>query len=167
MKKGGEEMEPMEQIYQKYADTVFRFIFSKTQDYHIAEELTQETFYQAVRSISKYDGKCKISTWLCAIAKNQLYTYYRKNPQMEEMVNDNISVRSAEEEVLDNEMRTQMLKILHSCSEPYREVLYLRILGGLSFKQIGDILGRSENWARVTFYRGKEKIREELLNDEK
>lgn len=160
-------MEPMEQIYQKYADTVFRFIFSKTQDYHIAEELTQETFYQAVRSISKYDGKCKISTWLCAIAKNQLYTYYRKNPQMEEMVNDNISVRSAEEEVLDNEMRTQMLKILHSCSEPYREVLYLRILGGLSFKQIGDILGRSENWARVTFYRGKEKIREELLNDEK
>ncbi|WP_461809714.1 RNA polymerase sigma factor [Faecalimonas sp.] len=160
-------MEPIEQIYRKYADTVFRFIFSKTQDYHIAEEVTQETFYQAVRSISKYDGKCKISTWLCAIAKNQLYTYYRKNPQMEEMVCDNSSVRSAEEEVLDNEMRTQMLKILHNCSEPYREVLYLRIWGGLSFKEIGDILNRSENWARITFYRGKEKIREELLNNEK
>ena len=65
-------MQPMEEIYQEYARTVFKYLLSKTHDEDLAEELTQETFYQALKSIDRFDESCKISTWLCAIAKNQL-----------------------------------------------------------------------------------------------
>lgn len=155
-------MEDMNQIYQKYAKTVYGYIFAKTSDHHIAEEITQETFYQAIKSINRYDGTCKISTWLCAIAKNQLKTYYRKNPQMSELSELKYPVESPEEQALKNIIETNILKKMHSFKEPYREVMYLRLLGGLSFKEIGNILDKSENWARVTFYRGKG-----IENDEK
>lgn len=160
-------MESMNEIYQKYARTVYGYIFAKTNDHHIAEELTQETFYQAVKSINRYDGSCKISTWLCAIAKNQLKTYYRKNPKMAEITDAEHVASSAENQALDNLMTSDILKVIHNQKESYREVLYLRILGDLSFKEIGNILGKSENWARVTFYRGKEKLKGELEEYEK
>ena len=76
-------MQKVDEIYQKYARTVYKYLLSKTHDENIAEELTQETFYQALRCIDRYDGSCKISTWLCAIAKNQLLSYWRKHPQHE------------------------------------------------------------------------------------
>ena len=160
-------MESMNQIYQKYAKTVYGYIFAKTNDHQIAEELTQETFYQGIKSINRYDGSCKISTWLCAIAKNQLKTYYRKNPKMAELTDDEHGGKTAENQALDNLMTGDILKVIHNQKEPYREVLYLRILGALTFKDIGNILGKSENWARVTFYRGKEKLKGELEEYEK
>lgn len=160
-------MDAMEQIYKKYADTVYRFLYSKTHDHHVAEELTQETFYHAVKNISRYDGNCKISTWLCAIAKNQLLTYYRKNPSADELSDSQDFVLSAESEVLDQMAQNDILRKLHQLPEPYREIMYLRVLGSLSFKEIGDITGKSENWARTTFYRGKLKLREELKYDGK
>ena len=160
-------MESMNQIYQKYAKTVYGYIFAKTNDHQIAEELTQETFYQGIKSINRYDGSCKISTWLCAIAKNQLKTYYRKNPKMVELTNVEHATVTTENNILDNLMTSDILKTIHNQKEPYREVLYLRLLGELSFKEIGNILGKSENWARVTFYRGKEKLKGELEEYEK
>ena len=160
-------MESMNQIYQKYAKTVYGYIFAKTNDHQIAEELTQETFYQGIKSINRYDGSCKISTWLCAIAKNQLKTYYRKNPKMAELTDDEHGGKTAENQALDNLMTGDILKVIHNQKEPYSEVLYLRILGALTFKDIGNILGKSENWARVTFYRGKEKLKGELEEYEK
>lgn len=155
-------MQSIEDIYQQHAQTVYRYLFSMTHDHHLAEELTQETFYQAVRSIHRYDGTCKISTWLCAIAKNQLYVYRRKHPATEEWEGNDGFVPSAESDVLSESNRVELLKKLHECKEPFREILYLRLFGNLSFKEIGEIMGKTENWARVTFYRGKEKLREEL-----
>lgn len=159
-------MQSMEEIYQKYAQTVYRYLFSLTQNHHLSEELTQETFYQAIRSIDRYDGSCKISTWLCAIAKNQLQVYRRKHPVVEEWeANDGVAL-SAEKDALMQASRIDILKKLHECPEPFREILYLRIFGNLSFREIGEILGKTENWARVTFYRGKEKLRKEFEQDE-
>lgn len=155
-------MQSIEDIYQQHAQTVYRYLFSKTHDHHLSEELTQETFYQAVRSINRYDGTCKISTWLCSIAKNQLYVYRRKHPEMEEWEGEDLTVPSAENDVLSESNRVELMKKLHECQEPYREILYLRLFGNLSFKEIGEIMGKTENWARVTFYRGKEKLRKEL-----
>lgn len=150
----------MGDVYRKYADMVYRYLLSLTHDSHVAEELTQETFYQAIRSSGKYDGSCKISTWLCAIAKNVLLTYRRKNPQHEELdaLNDHSSL-SAEDQALGSLERVELLRRLHLLGDPFREVLYLRIFGDLSFREIGEILEKSENWARVTFYRGKEKLK--------
>ena len=173
-------MQFTDEIYQTYARTVYKYLLSLTYDEEIAQELTQETFYQAVRCIGRYDESCSISTWLCAIAKNQLSVYRRKHPVLESMDGDNRdglpvssvsrngaydSVSSAEKNALDSENRVELMKKLHLCQEPFREILYLRIFGNLSFKEIGEIMGRTENWARVTFYRGKEKLRKEIMKD--
>ena len=154
-------MESMDKIYMEYADLVYRFLLAKTANPDLAEELTQETFYQAIRSSHRFDGSCKVSTWLCAIAKNQLLAYLRKNPVHEDVEEVKLSTQSAEETYLQTQTRVQLLKQLHSLAEPYREVMYLRLFGELSFREIGDILEHSENWARVTFYRGKEMLRRE------
>ena len=154
----------MEEIYQHYAKTVYHFLLARTGNDDVAEELTQETFYEAIRSIDRYDESCKISTWLCGIAKNLLLTYRRKHPDTEELEGEAVSelqTDSAEQDAIDQISRMELLRKLHDLEEPYREVTYLRALGGLSFSEIGDIQGKSENWARVTYYRAKEKLRKE------
>lgn len=160
-------MQSMDEIYKEYARTVYKYLLSLTHDSDLAEELTQETFYQAIRSIERFDGSCAISTWLCAIAKNQLFSYQRKHPAMDSLEAYDKIEESAESDVFDSLNRVELLKRLHSCPEPVREILYLRIFGNLSFKEIGEIMGRTENWARVTFYRGKEKLRKEIRGYEK
>ena len=160
-------MQSMDEIYQTYARTVYKFLLSKTHNEDIAEELTQETFYQAIKSIHRYDGSCKLSTWLCAIAKNQLLVYQRKHPT-EESIDDyqNLSMENVEAEVFDRMQRIELMKRLHVCPEPFREILYLRIFGSLSFKEIGEIMGKTENWARVNFYRAKERLKKEVEKNE-
>ena len=154
-------MDDMTAIYRQHAQTVYKFLLSQTRDPGLAEELTQETFYQAVRSIDRFDGTCKVSVWLCQIAKHLWYQQLRKQkrevPLSEEGVD--VPLPSAEEETLDRAGRLELLRQVHSLSEPYREVVYLRAFGDLSFREIGDVLGKTENWARVTFYRGKEKLK--------
>ena len=151
----------MNAIYRQHAQTVYKFLLSQTRDPGLAEELTQETFYQAVRSIDRFDGKCKVSVWLCQIAKHLWYQQLRKQkrevPLSEEGVD--VPLPSVEEETLDRAGRLELLRQVHSLPEPCREVVYLRAFGDLSFREIGDVLGKTETWARVTFYRGKEKLR--------
>lgn len=160
-------MQSMDEIYQTYARTVYKFLLLKTHNEDIAEELTQETFYQAIKSIHRYDGSCKLSTWLCAIAKNQLLVYQRKHPT-EESIDDyqNLSMENVEAEVFDRMQQIELMKRLHVCPEPFREILYLRIFGSLSFKEIGEIMGKTENWARVNFYRAKERLKREVEQNE-
>ncbi len=151
-------MQSMEEIYQQYAQTVYRYLFSLVRDPDLAEELTQETFYQAIRSIDRFDGSCKITTWLCAIAKNALRTHQRKHPPTEDIDELPLQAPSAEAEAISAEAKLSLMRRLHALPEPYREIIYLRSLGNLSFREIGELLDRSENWARVTFYRAKEKL---------
>lgn len=127
----------------------------------LSEELTQETFYQAVKSIDRYNGQCKMSVWLCQIAKHSYYKYLEHNKKQERaMFRDNLIHTSPEVEIIDSEDRIALYRKIHLLEEPYKEVLLLRILGGLSFKEIGEIQQKNENWARVTFYRSKIKLRE-------
>lgn len=165
-KKGGKGVQSMDEIYQAYAKTVYKFLLSKTHDENLAEELTQETFYQAIKSIDRFDGKSKLSTWLCAIAKNQWLVYQRKHPIEESIDNAEISSTCVESEVFSAERRVELMKKLHLCPEPLREILYLRIFGSLSFREIGEIMGKTENWARVNFYRAKERLKKEINQNE-
>ena len=155
-------MQSMDEIYQKYAQTVYHFLLSHTRDADLAEELTQETFYQAIRTSDRFDESCKLSTWLCAIAKNVLLTYRRKHPVTEELPEEMPAGASAESEAIASVGRLELIRLLHELPEPAREVMYLRVFGGLSFAEIGEVLGRSENWARVTFYRAKERLRKDV-----
>ena len=152
-------MQSMEEIYQQHAQTVYRFLMTHTRDADLAEELTQETFYQAIRSSDRFDESCKVSTWLCAIAKRVLFTYRRKHPVTEELEEQTMSVPSAESEAVETVSRMELIRLVHDLPEPAREVVYLRAFGGLSFAEIGEVQGKTENWARVTFYRAKEKLR--------
>ncbi|MBQ9341380.1 MAG: sigma-70 family RNA polymerase sigma factor [Lachnospiraceae bacterium] len=159
-------MQPIEEIYREYASMVYKYLISLTRDEDLAEELTQETFYQAIKSSNKYDESCKISTWLCAIAKNVLMTYRRKHPVLEDVDETEVATESAEAEAIGNVSRVELLKKIHDMEEPYKEVIYLRVFGGLSFAEIGEIIGKNENYARVTFYRGKEKLGKEVTENE-
>ena len=155
-------MESMEKIYAKYAKIVYGFLLTKTKNPDLAEELTQETFYQAVKCIDTFQQKSSVSTWLCGIAKNIWFDYLRKNKTAEPL--DETSgepVESAEAVFFQSWNNINLLKMLHNLREPMREVMYLRLSGDLSYRQIGEIMGKSENWARVTFYRGKEIIMKE------
>ena len=149
-------MKDLDAVYRQHAQTVYKFLLSQCRDPQTAEELTQETFYQAVRSIDRFDGSCKVSVWLCQIAKHLWYQHLRKANRETELPEEAELplVPSAEEEA-------------HELPEPGREVVYLRAFGGLSFREIGDVLGKTETWARVTFYRGKERLKQGGCDDEK
>ena len=158
----------MQRNYQEYARTVYKYLLSLTRDEQTAEELTQETFCQAIQSCEKYDGSCSMPTWLCAIAKNVLRTYRRKHPpheDIDEIPEEAFATPSAESGAEASDERVRLFRRLHELPEPYREILYLRIFGGLSFREIGEVQGKTENWARVTFYRGKEKLRDTLSEE--
>lgn len=155
-------MDSMEQVYAKHARMVYGFLLSKTKNPDLAEELTQETFYQAVKSINTFQGKSSMPTWLCGIAKNIWFEYLRKNKIEDPLSEANeTKVESAEAVFFQSWSSMNLLKALHRLREPMREVMYLRLSGNLSYRQIGEIMGKSENWARVTFYRGKELILKE------
>ena len=160
-------MDDMDTIYRQYAQTVYHFLLSQTHDEHLAEELTQETFYQAIRSIERFDGSCKLSVWLCQIAKHLWYQHLRrrKRETAAEEIPEGI-VPSAEEAALSGEGQVELLKRVHALPPDQREVVYLRSFGGLSFREVGAVLGRSETWARVTFHRGREALRKGGRQDE-
>lgn len=162
-------MEDMREVYRQHAQTVYKFLLAKTRDEHLAEELTQETFYQAVKSVDRFDGSCKVSVWLCQIAKHLWYQHLRKQKRETPRSPEDMPEApgpSAEERLLEQEGRMDLLRLVHGLPEPAREVVYLRAFGGLSFREIGDVCGKTETWARVTFYRSKEKLRNGGADDE-
>lgn len=159
-------MEDMDAIYQEYAQTVYKYLMATTHDADLAEELCQETFYQAVKSIQRFDGSCKISVWLCQIAKHQWYQYLKKHHR--EIPTEEIPempIKSAEQQVMADVGKLELLQKIHALPEAMKEVVYLRAFGGLSFREIGEVTGHTENWARVTFYRGKEKLKGEMTDE--
>lgn len=155
----------MEEIYHAHARTVYRYLLSLTGDPDLAEELTQETFYQAVRTVNRFDGTCKVTTWLCGIAKNVLRTYRKKHPVSDPLEEATALTGSPESQALERAGRLELLQTLQRLEGEMREVMYLRLLGNLSFREIGEVLSRSENWARVTYFRGKERLKKELNSD--
>ena len=162
-------MEDMREVYRQHAQTVYKFLLAKTRDEHLAEELTQETFYQAVKSVDRFDGSCKVSVWLCQIAKHLWFQHLRKQKREAPVLPEDLPESpgpSAEERLLEQEGRMDLLRLVHGLPEPAREVVYLRAFGGLSFREIGDVCGKTETWARVTFYRSKEKLKNGGASDE-
>ena len=163
------EHRSFEQIYLQYYKPVYAYLMTLCQNEELAAELTQETFYQAVRSADRFDGSCKVSVWLCQIAKHLWFQHLRKANRETELPEEAELplVPSAEEEAVSRSGQLDMLRRVHELPEPGREVVYLRAFGGLSFREIGDVLGKTETWARVTFYRGKEQLKQGGCDDEK
>lgn len=161
-------MAELEEIYHHYFKDVYLFVYSLCKDKNIAEDITSETFLKAIKSIDRFKGDCDIRVWLCQIAKNSYFSFLRKNKMavnLEDIAEpmDDINV---EKLIQSSEDRMRIHEILHHLSEPYKEVFSLRIFGELSFKQIANLFGKTENWACVTFHRAKNKIRMEMREHE-
>ena len=154
----------LEQIYREHATTVYRYLFSLTNNSDLAEELTQETFYRAINSIGTYNGTCKISVWLCQIAKHIWYQELdRKKKRATEKFDENTpsNEMSPEDATVFKDDKLALYRAINLLSVPMREVVYMRITGELSFAEIGEIMNKNETWARVTFYRAKQKLMED------
>lgn len=154
-----------EEIYRKYFSDIFLYIRRLSGDPHIAEEITSETFLKALSSINKFRGDCDVRVWLCQIAKNSYYSYIRKNKctvPIDELYHIHDSGGSIDEDIFVKFEAYRINKILHTIDEPYREVFMWRVFAELSFKQIGQIFHKSDNWACVTFHRCKMMIKEKL-----
>lgn len=154
-------MEDFDSLYREYAVRVYKYIFSCCHSYDISEEITQETFYRAIKSIKNYNGSCKVDVWLCQIAKHIWYQILEKQhkKQTVELTEANsIATSSLEEDFIFAQEKMELFKQLQLLDANTREVIYLRLTGEFSFREIGEILGKEEIWARVTFYRGKQKI---------
>lgn len=169
----------MDELYRQNAKIVYYFLYSLCHDRELAEELTQETFFRAFQSLERYNGTCKLSSWLCQIAKHLYYQHLRRAnrevplPDSETDPGRSAAAAYASDGEENPERRAiaklellDVLKDMQLLPAQMREVMYLRITGDLSFKEIGDILGKSENWARVNFYRGKELLLKRRIQNE-
>jgi len=167
-------VDDLSEMYKTNAKEVKTFLILLTSNVDLAEELTQETFYQAVKSIHRYNGNCKLSVWLCQIAKHTYYNHLKKEKNNKHLSVENImqmgldspsNVDGPDVEVIKRNTLISIHKKIHPLKEPYREIFLLRTSINLSFKEIGEIFDKSENWARVTYYRAKTTLAEKIEGD--
>lgn len=160
----------IEKIYKEYSKQVYNFIFSISHNEDLSEEIVQETFYIAIKNINKFRGECKINVWLCQIAKRLLYKQMQKSNKnhirFENLLDEDTKQVSQEneEKIIEKDYLYSKIRKLDDLSQ---QIIFLRISSDLSFKQIGEIVGKTENYIRVKFYRIKEKLKEDINNNEK
>ena len=158
-----------EEIYQAYFKEIYLFIKSLSHDEGIAEEITQEAFFKALKAIEKFDGSKDIRAWLFTIAKNTYFSHYKKNKRQIDLDVVEESGVQIVNHLMNEEDAFAVHQFLHSMKEPYKEVFSLRTFGELPFEKIGRLFGKSAGWARVTFYRARKQIIEymEAMNYER
>ncbi len=159
----------IERVYEEHFITVYRYVLSLSRDQHIAEEVTQETFFKALKAADSFRGDCSLSVWLCQIAKNTFLRHLEKTKRadgLKEKTKGASYISDGPESALVNKETSKRIhRVLHDMDEPYKEVFSLRTFGELSFRDIAELFGKSENWARVTYFRAKSKIKEALEDE--
>ncbi|MFC4024666.1 RNA polymerase sigma factor [Oceanobacillus longus] len=154
----------LEDIYNTYFKDVFLYVYSLSGDKHIAEDITSETFMKALTSLDSFRGDSDIHVWLCQIAKNSYYSYLRKKKSFVDLESlpEPASEDNVEQEISTSEASMKVHEIIQNLKEPYKKVFTLRVFGELSFKQIGNLFAKSDNWACVTYHRARKKIKARL-----
>ena len=157
-------MTEFEKLFNENREFVFKYLMKMTRDISLSEELTQETFFRAYMNYTSLRNKEKASVWLCQIAKNTYFSWYNEQKKKDSL--DDLEVASGDVSIEDafvqKELSQKALHCLHELEEPYKEVFMLSVFGGFSLKDISSIFGKSESWARVTFYRAKQKLLERM-----
>jgi len=168
--EGAVDVDDVEELYRLYSTRLLRYLIFLCGDKVLAEELLQETYYQAIKSIFRFEGNSKVSTWLHSIAKN-VYLKHLSKGRKEKLISfdeidEPIAITFPEEDLLEQEQNKSLINAINTLKEPYRKIVFLRSLDEFSFKEIGDFFNQSENWARTNFYRAKLQVKE-LLDSEK
>jgi RNA polymerase sigma-70 factor (ECF subfamily) len=166
----------IEKLYREYFTPVYRYTLSLVHDPDMAEEITQETFFRALKKINDYRGEASLKVWLCQIARNLSFDSLKRQSKITALTKHDDdesneyelpagSESDPEEQLLRKQTAMKIHRILHDLKEPYKEVFQLRTFGDLSFAEISELFGKSESWARVTYYRSRMMIKEELDED--
>ncbi|MBP5362589.1 MAG: sigma-70 family RNA polymerase sigma factor [Ruminococcus sp.] len=157
----------IEEYYEKYGTKVYTYLLGLSGDCDTSRELTQETFVRAIGSLSSFSGNCSVSTWLCSIAKNLWRNEMRRRGLHPSADTDeappqpDLSQPSPDESLEQKDTKMFVLRQVHSLPETEKEIILLRATGAMTFAEIGELFGKTESWARVTFYRAKQKLRKE------
>lgn len=154
-------MPDFEGVYRRYFADVYRYVLALSRDEPTAEEVTQETFFRALSSIDSFRGDCQLRVWLCRIARNQYLSLCRERKRLTEQETEP-GDSGIEEKFADRDAAARLHRLLHELPEPYKEVFSLRTFGELPFVQIGELFGKTESWARVTYFRARQKLKEEF-----
>lgn len=162
--KGGENVADFEKIYSENSDFIFRYLMKLSGNKSLAEELTQETFFRAYMNSGSLRDKNKVSSWLCQIARNTYFAWYNEHKKLSDYneETENADYADIESSFEQKELTEKAFACLHELEEPYKEVFMLSVFGQLSLKDISKLFGKSESWARVTFYRAKQKLNEKM-----
>lgn len=149
------------QIYEKYQSDLYLFILRMCGNEQLAKDILQDTMLKAMTNADKFRGNCSVKTWLCTIAKNLYYDYLKKAETRNlslDTIQEMAESGDIEQKITDAETALKIHYLLHQLEEPYREVFTLRVFAELKFSDIGNVFGKSENWAGVTYYRAKQKL---------
>ncbi|MBQ9767101.1 MAG: sigma-70 family RNA polymerase sigma factor [Lachnospiraceae bacterium] len=159
----------MEELYKQNAKIIYHFLYTRCKDEALAEELLQETFLKAFESMERFDGSCKLSTWLCQIARHLLYQHWEKAKKEAavELKEEVAAPRDTEMEAIHKVELAEVLDKLEQMPSGVAQVVKLRAMSDLSFREIGELLGKSETWARVTFFRAKKQLLQEVRHEDK
>ncbi len=159
----------LDEIYRLYASDVYHFILKLSQDETLAMDILQDTMLKAITSIDKFKGECSMKTYLCTIARNEYYNHLKRADHRNlplDAAQNAAADEPLEHRISDKMQAMQLHRMLHRLDEPYKEIFMLRVFAELKFSEIGSLFGKSENWARVTFFRAKAKMIELLQNEE-
>ena len=156
-----------EELYNTYFMDVYRYVLRLSGDAHVAEEVTSDTFFKAIKAIHRFRGDCEVRVWLCQIAKNCYYSFVKRNGREEsidttELLHLADSETPVEERIVQKETAMRLQGLLHLLSEPYKEVFMWRTYADLSFKEIGQMFGKTDNWACVTYHRARTMLKKGL-----
>lgn len=158
-----DKTDSFERIYSEYYDTVYRYVLSLCRNEDRAEDIVQDAFFKALKKIDSFRGECRLSVWLCQIAKNTFLTQEKRRKRTAELPLETIASDDRfEQRIADKDTAMTIHRRVHELEEPYREVFWMRTFGEMSFGDIADIFGKTESWARVTYHRARAKIREGL-----
>ena len=167
--KGGNALDEFEQIYRQYAGAVKKYLMKLGADDDLSDDITADTFYKALRYIDRYDGRVQMLTWLCTIAKRLYFNHRKKKDNQTLLLQPDaplVSTQPTPQQTVETREETSTLyRALLALPSPQKDVVYLRSFAGLSFQEIALIFSKNETWARVTFHRAKQKLKE-IMTDE-
>ena len=155
----------MDEIYSKYSSIIYKYLLGLTKNKELAEELLQETFYSAILHYDKLkNDNDKILNWLYIIAKNKWKDYLKKKNKIKQIPLDEnlIEEYSYENEVELNDEKKRLYEKINKLNPISKKVILMKINTELTFKEIGEILGKNESWAKTIYYRANNKLREEM-----
>lgn len=157
-----------DQVYQECFHKVYRFALSLTRKSHEAEEIAQETFFHALRHFDSLPADAAVDAWLFRIAKNIYISRLRKRKKESPhpLPEDLFSPENPEQQIVSSDQAQRILSALHRLPEPYKEIFSLRTLGEIPYRQIALLFGKTESWARVTYYRARQLLCDEIQKEE-